>query len=93
MRIATLAGGGQTYVAVREADNQAVFGCVVLVFRLRDQPLARIVVGLSLPSSAVLGLISREVGAGLDELGERLQKNVGIIRTKVVAGDLFAIPS
>ena len=84
---------GQTYVAVRKADNQTVFGCIVLVLRLRNQPLARIVVGLSLSPSAVLGLVSREVGAGLDELGERLQKKVGIVRTKVVAGDLIGIPS
>ena len=78
-------GAGQTYIAVREADNQTVFGRVVLVLRLSDQPLAGIVVGLSLSSSAVLGLVSREVGAGLDELGERLQKKVDIVRTRAIS--------
>lgn len=61
------------YIAVGKANDEPVLGRVVLVLRLGDQPLASIVVGLSLPPSAVLGLVTREVGAGLDELGERLQ--------------------
>ena len=65
-----------TYIAVGEADDETVLGRVVLVLRLGDQPLASIVVGLPLSPSAVLGLVTREVGAGLDELGERLRRNV-----------------
>lgn len=64
---------GGTYIAVGEADDETVLGGVVLVLRLGDQTLTGVVVGLSLSSSAVLGLVPGEVGAGLDELGERLQ--------------------
>lgn len=43
-------------VAVGEADDQTVLGCVVLVLGLGDQTLAGIVVGLSLTTALVLGL-------------------------------------
>jgi hypothetical protein len=45
----------------------------VLVLGLGDQALTGIVVGLSLTTTAVLGLVATVVRAVLNELGERLQ--------------------
>lgn len=45
-------------VAVGEADDQAVLGCVVLVLGLGDQTLASIVIGLSGSSTLVLDLVA-----------------------------------
>jgi len=64
--------GSGTYITVGEADNETVLGCIVLVLRLSDQPLASIVIGLSLTPTTVLGLVAGVVGAGLDGFGERL---------------------
>lgn len=61
-----------TYIAVGEAYNQAVLGGIVLVLGLGDQALTGVVVGFTLLSTAVFGLVPREVGIGLDFLLERL---------------------
>jgi hypothetical protein len=50
--------GKKTYVLVGEADNEPVLGRIVLVLRLGDQPLTGIVIGLSLTSTTVLGLVA-----------------------------------
>lgn len=72
-------------VLVREADDEAVLGRIVLVLGLGDQPLTGIVVGcmllampieqlgeirtLSLSAALVLDLVPREVGIVLLEFG------------------------
>ena len=56
---------------VREADDKSVLRRIVLVLRLGDQALARIVVGLALATSAVLHLEAREVRIRLLFLHER----------------------
>lgn len=42
-------------VLVGEANHQAVLGCIVLVLRLGDQPLTRIVVGWTLLTELCTG--------------------------------------
>lgn len=59
-------------VLVGETDNKAVLGGVVLVLGLGNKALPGVVVGLTLPATAVLDLVSREVGARLDSLDEGL---------------------
>merc|ERR1740133_171216 len=60
---------------VGEPNHNAVLGAVVLVLVLDDQALARLVVGLSLASPAVLNLVPLVVGRRLQHLnvthGER----------------------
>lgn len=51
-------------VAVGEADDHAVLGRIVLVLGLGDQALTGIVVGLTLTTTAVLGLVA--AGEGLE---------------------------
>lgn len=63
---------GETHVTVGEPHNEPVLGRIVLVLGLGDQPLTGVVVGLSLTTATVLCLVPREVGAGLDNLGEGL---------------------
>ena len=46
---------------VRKANDKSILGRAVLVLRLRDQMLARIVIGLAFPTSTVLHLRAREV--------------------------------
>ena len=58
-------------VAVRDANDHAVLGGVVLVSRLGDEPLARTVVGFALAPAAELGLVALEVRIVLHELDER----------------------
>jgi hypothetical protein len=48
-------------VLVGEADDQAVLGSIVLVLGLGDEALTGIVVGLSLTSALVLGLVAAVV--------------------------------
>lgn len=48
-------------VAVGETDDQAVFGRVVLVLGLGDKTLPGVVVGLTRPTTLVLGLVSTAV--------------------------------
>ena len=55
---------------VSEPDNQPVFGSIVLVLVLDDEPLSGEVVSLTLPSSSVLDLVPLEVGLVLDNLDE-----------------------
>ena len=45
-------------VAVGETDNQAILGCVVLVLGLGDETLSGVVVGLTRPTTLVLGLVA-----------------------------------
>ena len=59
-------------VTVGETNDKAVLGSVVLVLGLRNETLARVVVGTTLSSTTVLDLVTREVGARLDSLDERL---------------------
>jgi len=53
-------------VAVGEANNKTILGCVVLVLGLGDEALASVVVGLTRPASLVLRLEATEVRAVLD---------------------------
>ena len=61
-------------VLVRNADNHAVLGGVVLVFGLHDEALAGIVVGLTLTTPTELDLESLEVSLALYYFNERLKK-------------------
>lgn len=45
-------------IAVGETNDQAVFGRVVLVFGLSDETLSGVVVGLTRPTTLVLGLVA-----------------------------------
>lgn len=45
-------------VAVGEADDEAIFGSVVLVLRLRDKTFAGIVVGFAGAAAFVLDLVA-----------------------------------
>lgn len=45
-------------VLVGEANNEAIFGSVVLVLRLSDETLAGVIVGLSCTTTLVLGLVA-----------------------------------
>jgi len=64
-------------VLVGETDDETVLGRIVLVLGLGDQPLAGIVVGLSLPAALVLDLVPREVGVVLLELGLLTESAIG----------------
>ena len=55
---------------VGEPDNQPIFGSVVLVLVLDDEPLSGVVVGLTLSSSSILDLVPLEVGFVLNNLDE-----------------------
>ena len=45
-------------VFIGEANDQAVFGCIVFVLRLSDETLAGIIVGLALSTTLVFGLVA-----------------------------------
>ena len=45
-------------IAVGEADDQAVLGSVILVLGLGDETLSGVVVGLTRPTTLVLGLVA-----------------------------------
>lgn len=45
-------------VAIGETDDQAILGCIVLVLGLSDETLSGVVVGLTRPTTLVLGLVA-----------------------------------
>jgi len=47
-------------ITVGEADDEAVFRCIVLVFGLGDEAFAGVVVGFSFTTTFVLGLVATE---------------------------------
>ena len=49
-------------VAIAEADNETVFGCIVLVLGLEYQVLAGLVVGLASAAAFVLSLEATTIG-------------------------------
>lgn len=59
-------------VLVGEADDQAVLGSIVLVLGLGDEALTSVVVGLSLTSALVLGLVAAVVEKKLATLFHRI---------------------
>ena len=58
--IASDLGGDDLHdnIAVGEADDETVFGCIVLVLGLGDETLASIVIGLSNTTALVLCLVA-----------------------------------
>lgn len=63
-------------VSVCKADNETVLWGIVLVLCLGDETLAGVVVGLTSPTTLVFGLIATIVRAILNQLRERLSKNL-----------------
>ncbi len=47
-------------ITVGEADDEAVFRCIVLVFGLGDEAFTGVVVGFSFTTTFVLGLVATE---------------------------------
>lgn len=72
----TLDGGVddlRQHILVGEANHQSVFGGVVLILVLANQPLPRTVVGLTLAPATELDLVTLEIRLCLLHLDERLR--------------------
>jgi len=59
-------------ICVGEANDESVFGAVVFVLVLGDQPFAGIEIGLSFAPTSVLDLVALEIRLVLDNLDETL---------------------
>lgn len=56
-------------VAVGEADDKTVFGCIVFVLGLCDEAFAGVVVGFTLATTLVFGLIAAGLQSAATSLG------------------------
>lgn len=65
-------------IAVRQANNQTIFRCIVLVLILENQAFPSIVVGLSLTSSLEFHLITLKVLFVLHNFNETLREKMVI---------------